>query len=74
MVIRGTLGQVVTYAAGERALLTIIVRSSGDLGPLHSYAERVVRRLAAILDDNNWQDDAATWNSVPNPGPHQRHR
>jgi predicted regulator of Ras-like GTPase activity (Roadblock/LC7/MglB family) len=74
MVIRGTLGQVVTYAAGERALLTIIVRSSGDLGPLHSYAERVVRRLAAILDDNNWQDDAATWNSVPNFRPDQRHR
>jgi uncharacterized protein len=66
MVIRGTLGQVVTYAAGERALLTIIVRSDADLGPLHSRAERVVRRLADLLEDN-WQDDAATWHSAPDP-------
>jgi predicted regulator of Ras-like GTPase activity (Roadblock/LC7/MglB family) len=64
LVIRGTLGQVVTFAAGERALLTVIMSSSGDLAPLRPHAERVVRRLVELLDDN-WQDDAATWTSGP---------
>lgn len=73
MVIRGTLGQVVTYSAGDRALLTIIVRSSGDLAPLHSYVEGVLRRLGELLDDN-WQDDAATWHSAPHLAPDPRQR
>ena len=72
MVIRGRLGQVVTYAAGERALLTIIVRATGDLTPLHSYADHVARRLAELLDNN--RHDAATWQNAPNLAPDQRHR
>jgi predicted regulator of Ras-like GTPase activity (Roadblock/LC7/MglB family) len=62
LVIRGTLGQVVTYPAGERALLTVILSSTGDLATLRPHAERVLRRLTELLDDN-WQDDAATWTS-----------
>jgi predicted regulator of Ras-like GTPase activity (Roadblock/LC7/MglB family) len=73
LVIRGTLGQVVTFAAGERALLTIIMRSSGDLASLQVHAVQVVRRLAELLDDT-WQDDAATWHSAPNLAQDPRHR
>lgn len=72
MVIRGKLGQVVTYAAGERALLTIIVRATGDLAPLHSYVDQLVRRLAELLDDNHAV--ATTWQSATNLAPDQRHR
>jgi predicted regulator of Ras-like GTPase activity (Roadblock/LC7/MglB family) len=66
--IRGSLGQVVSFPAGDRALLTIIVRSTGDLTPIQARAERVVRRLIELLDDN-WQDDAATWTSAPTLAP-----
>jgi predicted regulator of Ras-like GTPase activity (Roadblock/LC7/MglB family) len=61
-VVRGSLGQVVTYAAGERALLTILLRDSGELRDLHSEARPVADRIAALLADV-WQDDAATWHS-----------
>lgn len=61
-VIRGTLGQVVTYAAGERALLTVLVRSTGDLAALHEHARLVADRVAVLLSDA-WQDDAATWHA-----------
>ena len=63
-VIRGSFGQVVTYAAGDRALLTVLVRSEAELGPLHSDARQVAARVAALLADA-WQDDAATWHSSP---------
>lgn len=63
-VIRGAFGQVVTYAAGERALLTVIVRSDVDLAALHTDARQVARRVATLLADE-WQDDAATWHSSP---------
>jgi predicted regulator of Ras-like GTPase activity (Roadblock/LC7/MglB family) len=68
LAIRGSLGQVVSYPAGERALLTIIVRNTGDLSPLQVHAARVVRRLIELLDDN-WQDDAATWTSTSTLAP-----
>jgi predicted regulator of Ras-like GTPase activity (Roadblock/LC7/MglB family) len=72
MVIRGRLGQVVTYAAGERALLTIIVRATVDLTPLHSYADHLVRRLAELLDGN--QRAAPTWHNAANLTPNQGQR
>ncbi len=77
LAIRGSLGQVISYPAGERALLTIILSSTGDLSPIHAHAERVVRRLTELLD-NNWQDDAATWTSrsslAPDAAPPLRSR
>jgi uncharacterized protein len=59
-VIRAAFGQVVTYAAGDRALLTILVRSSSELGPVHGLARQVAERVAFLLADT-WEDDAATW-------------
>jgi predicted regulator of Ras-like GTPase activity (Roadblock/LC7/MglB family) len=63
-VIRGALGNVVTYAAGERALLTILVRSSGDLVALRGRAQQSADRIGDVLADS-WQDDAASWFSPP---------
>jgi predicted regulator of Ras-like GTPase activity (Roadblock/LC7/MglB family) len=65
-VIRGALGQVVTYAAGDRALLTILVRSGGDLTDLHTHAHQVVDRVTALLAQD-WQDDVATWRNPYTP-------
>lgn len=48
-VVRGSMGQVVTYAAGERALLAVLVSSLGDLTSLHAYAPQLVQRLVALL-------------------------
>lgn len=62
-VIRGTFGQVVTYAAGDRALLTVLVRSSAELAPLHEHARASAKRVAGLLADA-WADDAATWHST----------
>jgi uncharacterized protein len=59
-VIRGAFGQVVTYAAGDRALLTVLARSDIDLGRLHPVARQVADRVAHLLAES-WQDDAATW-------------
>lgn len=59
-VIRGAFGHVITYAAGDRALLTVLVRSECDLETLHKDARRVADRVASLLADT-WQDDAATW-------------
>lgn len=64
-VVRGTFGQVATYAAGERALLTVLVRSGEDISPLHDRAREVADRVALLLADS-WQDDAATWRSTAN--------
>jgi predicted regulator of Ras-like GTPase activity (Roadblock/LC7/MglB family) len=63
-IIRGALGQVVTYAAGDRALLTVLIRSTVELGGLHAVAREVAERVATLLD-GQWQDDAATWHSLP---------
>jgi uncharacterized protein len=61
-VIRGSFGQVVTYAVGDRALLTLLVRSTGELGALHVEAREVASRISLLLT-HAWQDDAATWQS-----------
>jgi predicted regulator of Ras-like GTPase activity (Roadblock/LC7/MglB family) len=62
-VVRGRFGQVVTYTAGDRAILTVLVRNSGDLTSLHIEAREVAERIATLLADS-WQDDAATWQSL----------
>ena len=59
-VIRGSFGHVITYAAGDRALLTVLVRADCELEPLHTDARGVADRVATLLADT-WQDDAATW-------------
>ena len=64
-VIRGSFGQVCTYPAGGRALLTVLVRVGADVEGLHLQARRVADRVADLLTDS-WQDDAATWRS-PTP-------
>jgi predicted regulator of Ras-like GTPase activity (Roadblock/LC7/MglB family) len=61
-VIRGAFGQVVTYAVGDRALLTVMVRARDDLSALHRRARQVAERLAGLLADA-WADDAATWHT-----------
>jgi uncharacterized protein len=64
-IIRGAFGQVVTYAAGDRALLTVLIRSTADLGGLHTVAREVAGRVATILVEGAWESDAATWPSLP---------
>jgi predicted regulator of Ras-like GTPase activity (Roadblock/LC7/MglB family) len=61
-VIRGSLGVVITYAAGDRALLTVLVRPSEDLTAIHHDARGVAAHVAELLTDA-WADDAATWRS-----------
>ena len=61
-VVRGSYGYVVTYPAGARALLTVLVRDGVDLEALHLQARRVADRVADQLTDS-WMDDAATWSS-----------
>jgi len=61
-VVRGLYGHVVTYPAGGRALLTVLVRDGVDLEALHLQARRVADRVADMLSDS-WMDDAATWSS-----------
>jgi uncharacterized protein len=48
-VIRGTFGQVATYAAGPRALLTVIVGDQGELTRLHEIARVAATQVAALL-------------------------
>lgn len=50
-IIRGSLGQVVTYPAGERALLTLLIGSSSDLGLLHGRARQAAQRVADLVQD-----------------------
>lgn len=50
-VIRGRFGQVVTYAAGDRALLTVIVPGLDDLEALHAAARACAARVADMLED-----------------------
>jgi predicted regulator of Ras-like GTPase activity (Roadblock/LC7/MglB family) len=63
-IIRGAFGQVITYAAGDRALLTVLIRSTVELGGLHAVAREVAERVGTLLS-GSWQDDAATWQSLP---------
>jgi predicted regulator of Ras-like GTPase activity (Roadblock/LC7/MglB family) len=48
-IIRGTFGQVVTYPAGERALLTVIVGDTTDVEELHGPARQSANRVCALL-------------------------
>jgi predicted regulator of Ras-like GTPase activity (Roadblock/LC7/MglB family) len=61
-VVRGSFGQVVTYPAGGRALLTVLVRAGADTDGLHRHARETAGRVADLLTDS-WQDDAFTWRS-----------
>jgi uncharacterized protein len=48
-IIRGTFGQVITYPAGERALLTVIVGDNADLEALHGPARQSASRVSALV-------------------------
>ena len=61
-VVRGSFGQVATYPAGSRALLTVLVKAGAEVDGLHVIARRVADRVAELLSDA-WQDDAYTWRS-----------
>lgn len=61
-VVRGAFGLVVTYASGDRALLTVLLRPTEDLDALHADARGVAAEVAGLLT-NAWHDDAATWQS-----------
>ncbi|MFI5957981.1 roadblock/LC7 domain-containing protein [Cryptosporangium sp. NPDC051539] len=50
-VTRGTHGYVATYAAGPRAVLTVVTGEETNIGRLHLEARQVAHRLAALLDD-----------------------
>ncbi len=60
VIVRGSFGQVVTYAAGERALLAVLLRVTTDVPTLHRDARSAADRIAARLA-HAWRDDAATW-------------
>jgi predicted regulator of Ras-like GTPase activity (Roadblock/LC7/MglB family) len=62
-VVRGSFGQVITYPAGARALLTVLVRAGADTDRLHQHARETAGRVADLLTDT-WQDDAFTWRSA----------
>ena len=62
-VVRGSFGQVVTYPAGGRALLTVLVRAGVDVEALHARARGVAAQISTLLTDT-WQDDAFTWRSL----------
>jgi uncharacterized protein len=61
-VIRGSFGQVMTYPAGTRALLTVLVKAGAASEGLDVLARQVADRVADLLTDS-WEDDAATWHS-----------
>lgn len=67
-VVRGAFGQVVTYPAGNRALLTVLVSGTAELVGMHGFARDAAARVAELLNDA-WQDDAATWSPSPSPSP-----
>lgn len=62
-VIRGAFGLVITYAAGDRALLTVLARPTEELVDLHRDARVVAADVAGLLA-HAWQDDAATWHGA----------
>jgi len=49
-VTRGTHGYVATYAAGPRAVLTVVTGEETNIGRLHLEARQVANRLADLLD------------------------
>jgi predicted regulator of Ras-like GTPase activity (Roadblock/LC7/MglB family) len=61
-VIRGPFGQVATYPAGPRALLTVLVKAGVDLDGVHELARPLADRIGELLSDA-WRDDEATWHS-----------
>jgi hypothetical protein len=61
-VVRGSFGQVLTYPAGSRALLTVLVKPDVNVEGLHRLARRVAERVAELLADS-WEDDVASWRS-----------
>ncbi|TQS46313.1 roadblock/LC7 domain-containing protein [Cryptosporangium phraense] len=50
-VTRGTRGYVATYAAGPRAVLTVLTGEETNIGRLHLEARQVANRLAALLEE-----------------------
>ncbi len=60
--VRGSFGQVLTYPAGSRALLTVLVKADVNADGLHTLARQVADRVADVLTDS-WEDDAAIWSS-----------
>ena len=64
-VIRGAFGQVVTYAAGDRALLTVLIRSPVDLGGQHAVAREVAERVATLLAGDRRDEEESSWPSLP---------
>jgi uncharacterized protein len=61
-VVRGSFGQVLTYPAGSRALLTVLVKPDVNVEGLYLLARRVADRVAELLADS-WEDDVASWRS-----------
>ncbi|GAA3397305.1 roadblock/LC7 domain-containing protein [Cryptosporangium minutisporangium] len=49
-VTRGTHGYVATYAAGPRAVLTVVTGEETNIGRLHLEARQVANRLALLLE------------------------
>ena len=49
-VTRGTHGYVATYAAGPRAVLTVVTGEETNIGRLHLEARQVANRLADLLN------------------------
>lgn len=49
-VTRGSHGYVATYAAGPRAVLTVVTGEETNIGRLHLEARQVANRLADLLD------------------------
>jgi predicted regulator of Ras-like GTPase activity (Roadblock/LC7/MglB family) len=62
-VIRGTFGQVITCAAGDRALLTVLVATPDEVVGLADSISRAADDLTALLIDV-WDDDAAHWHAT----------
>ncbi|HEX6871558.1 MAG TPA: roadblock/LC7 domain-containing protein [Micromonosporaceae bacterium] len=60
---QGTFGQVITYPAGDRALLTVLIRAEGETTTVHAEARALAHRVAGLLA-HAWQDDAASWRST----------
>jgi len=58
-VIQGAFGQVLTCAAGDRALLSVLVRSSAEVPGLAADTRSVADRVGVLLVDA-WEH-AATW-------------
>jgi predicted regulator of Ras-like GTPase activity (Roadblock/LC7/MglB family) len=49
-VTRGSRGYVATYAAGPRAVLTVVCGEETNIGRLHLEARRIANRLAELFE------------------------